>query len=69
MINNQELKTLRKFYKKGLVSYKVFFYSDLNNKIKALVRSGMNKTSAVGKLPTELGISRQRAGKALRTMT
>ena len=41
---------LRKLHAKGLISAKVINYIEMANKVKQLIRSGMNKTQAVKKV-------------------
>jgi len=67
-MTNEEIKILKKLHKRGLVSYKIFFYNDIDQKIRSLVRSGMNKTNAVIKLSLDLRVSKQTIWTALRLM-
>ncbi len=68
LLSDADLLVLKKLHSKGLVSYKVFFYNDINTKVIALIRSGMIKTGAVTKLAGDLRVSKQTIWNALRIM-
>lgn len=53
-------------YRRNLISPKVHFYSEVDDRIRGLVQAGLTKTSAVSKVARETGKSEMTIWRALR---
>jgi hypothetical protein len=60
---------LRKLYKAGFVSYKALFYTELDSKVKQLIKSGVPKTKAVQRLAREVGVCEMTVWRACKSLT
>ena len=66
ILTDEERVIIQRLVKRGLVPYTVIFYNDINERVNALIQSGMKKTRAVIKVSGEIGVSEVTVWKALK---